>query len=147
MLKTSLSSLALGLTFSLALSGAAFAETHEVQMLNKGAAGVMVFEPSFLKIAVGDTVKFLPTDKSHNAESIKGMMPEGAETFKGRTNKEVEATFDLEGLYGVMCKPHFAMGMVMSIEVGEVDTVPETFFEGRVPKRARQRFDDQLSNL
>jgi pseudoazurin len=147
MLKTSLSSLALGLTFSLALSGAAFAETHEVQMLNKGAAGVMVFEPSFLKIAVGDTVKFLPTDKSHNAESIKGMMPEGAETFKGRTNKEVEATFDLEGLYGVMCKPHFAMGMVMSIEVGEVDAVPETFFEGRVPKRARQRFDDQLSNL
>jgi pseudoazurin len=147
MLKTSLSSLALGLTFSLALSGAAFAETHEVQMLNKGAAGVMVFEPSFLKIAVGDTVKFVPTDKSHNAESIKGMMPEGAETFKGRTNKEVEATFDLEGLYGVMCKPHFAMGMVMSIEVGEVDAVPETFFEGRVPKRARQRFDDQLSNL
>jgi pseudoazurin len=147
MLKTSLSSLALGLTFSLALSGAALAETHEVQMLNKGAAGVMVFEPSFLKIAVGDTVKFVPTDKSHNAESIKGMMPEGAETFKGRTNKEVEATFDLEGLYGVMCKPHFAMGMVMSIEVGEVDAVPETFFEGRVPKRARQRFDDQLSNL
>ncbi len=143
MIKMTLSSLALGL----ALSGAAFAETHEVQMLNKGEAGTMVFEPSFLKIAVGDTVLFVPTDKSHNAESIEGMMPEGAEKFKGKTNKEVEATFDIEGLYGVMCKPHFAMGMVMSIEVGEVDAIPETFFEGRVPKKARERFDDQLGNL
>jgi pseudoazurin len=143
MIKMTLSSLALGL----ALTSAAFAETHEVQMLNKGDAGNMVFEPSFLKIAVGDTVLFVPTDKSHNAESIKEMMPEGAEKFKGKINKEIEATFDVEGLYGVMCKPHYAMGMVMSIEVGEVDAVPETFFEGRVPKRARARFDAQLENL
>ena len=75
------------------------------------------------------------------------MMPEGAEKFKGKVNKEIEATFDVEGLYGVMCKPHYAMGMVMSIEVGEVDAVPENFFEGRVPKRARARFDAQLENL
>jgi len=143
MIKMTLSSLALGL----ALSGAAFAETHEVQMLNKGDAGNMVFEPSFLKIAVVDTVLFVPTDKSHNAESIKEMMPEVAEKFKGKINTEIEATFDVEGLYGVMCKPHYAMGMVMSIEVGEVDAVPETFFEGRVPKRARARFDAQLENL
>ena len=143
MIKMTLSSLTLGL----ALSSAAFAETHEVQMLNKGDAGNMVFEPSFLKIAVGDTVLFVPTDKSHNAESIKEMMPEGAEKFKGKINKEIEATFDVEGLYGVMCKPHYAMGMVMSIEVGEVDAVPENFFEGRVPKRARARFDAQLENL
>ena len=60
MIKMTLSSLALGL----ALSSAAFAETHEVQMLNKGDAGNMVFEPSFLKIAVGNTVLFVPTDKT-----------------------------------------------------------------------------------
>ena len=38
----------------------------------------MVFEPSFVKIAPGDTVRFVSTDKGHNAETIKGMLPEGA---------------------------------------------------------------------
>lgn len=140
-------SILFGCAFSLTVGGAAFAETFEVKMLNKGEEGTMVFEPSFLQIAAGDSVLFLPTDKGHNAESIKGMMPEGAETFKGRMNKEVEATFDVEGVYGVMCKPHYAMGMVMTIEVGDADAVPENFFEGRVPKKAKERFDAQLGNL
>lgn len=129
------------------LSGAAFAETHEVQMFNKGEAGKMIFEPAFLQIASGDTVVFVPTNKSHNAESIKGMMPEGAESFKGKINKEVEATFDVEGVYGIMCKPHYAMGMVMTIEVGDAEGTPEGFLEGRIPKKAKARFEEQLENL
>jgi len=36
----------------------ATAAEHQVQMLNKGAEGPMAFEPSFLKIAPGDTVRF-----------------------------------------------------------------------------------------
>ncbi|MCX7560175.1 pseudoazurin [Sulfitobacter sp. F26204] len=143
MLRTTLTTLALGL----ALSTTALAETHEVKMLNKGAEGKMIFEPSFLQIAVGDSVLFLPTDKGHNAESIEGMMPEGAESFKGKMNKEVEATFDVEGVYGIMCKPHYAMGMVMTIEVGDADATPDDFFEGRVPKKAKERFEEQLGKL
>lgn len=143
MLRTTLTTLALGI----ALSGAAFAETQKVEMLNKGAEGTMVFEPSFLQIAAGDTVLFVPTDKGHNAETVTGMMPEGAEAFTGKMNREVEATFDVEGVYGVMCKPHFAMGMVMTIEVGDVDAAPESFLEGRLPKKAKERFEAQLGNL
>ena len=144
MFKTLASTLAL----SVALSGAAFAETHEVKMLNKGTDGErMVFEPAFLQIAPGDTVVFVATDKSHNAETVDGMMPDGVEGFAGKINQEIEYTFDVAGLYGIICKPHYAMGMVMMIEVGEVDAVPETFFEGRVPKKAKERFDAQLSNL
>lgn len=135
------------LALSVAFAGAAFAETHEVKMLNKGEEGRMVFEPSFLQIAPGDSVLFVPTDKGHNAESVEGMMPVGAEGFAGKMNQEVEATFDVEGVYAVICKPHYAMGMVMTIEVGDVDAVPATFFEGRVPKKAKERFDAQLSNL
>lgn len=143
MLRTSSLTLALGL----ALSGAGYAETFEVRMLNKGAEGTMVFEPSFLQIAAGDSVLFVPTDKGHNAETVKGMMPEGAESFTGKMNKEIEATFDVEGVYGVMCKPHYAMGMVMTIEVGDADTAPDGFLEGRVPKKAKERFEAQLGNL
>ncbi len=54
-------------------------------MLDQGPDGqMMVFEPSFLKIEPGDTVTFVPTDKSHNSETILGMIPEGAEAWRGK---------------------------------------------------------------
>ena len=135
------------LTFATLMGAAAFAETHEVQMLNKGADGArMVFEPAFVQAAPGDTIRFVATDKGHNAESVKGMVPEGAEMFAGKINEEIEVTLDAEGVYAVMCKPHYAMGMVMTIAVGDVDA-PEGFLEGRVPKKAKERFEEQLNNL
>jgi pseudoazurin len=133
---------------ALVAGGAAFAETHEVQMLNRGPEGeTMIFEPAYLEIEPGDTVRFLATDPSHNAESVLEMMPEGAEAFKGRINEEIEVTFDAEGLYGVKCLPHYAMGMVMTVAVGEVEEVPEDYLEGRIPPRALERFVTQLENL
>ena len=74
------------------------------------------------------------------------MLPEGAEAFSGKINEEFEVTLDAEGVYGVICKPHYAMGMVMTIAVGDVD-VPADFFEGRVPPKAKQRFEAQLGQL
>ncbi|WP_299723459.1 pseudoazurin [uncultured Tateyamaria sp.] len=138
-------------TASLALASlvgsAGFAETFEVQMLNKGSDGErMVFEPAFIQAAPGDTIKFIAADKGHNAEISKGMLPDGADAFKGKINEEIEVTLTEEGVYGVICKPHFAMGMVMTIAVGDAE-VPDTFFEGRVPPRAKARFDAQLENL
>lgn len=139
--------LATGLTLAALMGGAAFAETIEVQMLNKGADGDrMVFEPAFVQAQPGDTIRFVPTDKGHNAEVNKGMLPEGAETFKGKINEEFEVTLDAEGVYGVICKPHFAMGMVMTIAIGDVDA-PGDFLEGRVPRKAKERFEAQLEKL
>ncbi|PTE06948.1 pseudoazurin [Mesorhizobium helmanticense] len=103
----------------LSIAGAANAEEHVVQMLNKGEKGSMVFQPAFVQAAPGDTIKFVPTDKSHNAESIKGMIPDGAEAFKGKTNEEVTVTLGQEGVYGVKCAPHYGMGMVALIVVGK----------------------------
>lgn len=142
MLRTLITTLAV----SALLGGAAYAETFEVKMLNKLGKERMVFEPDFVQAAPGDTIRFIPTDKSHNAQSIKGMMPEGAEEFVGKISKEVEVTLDKEGVYGIMCKPHYAMGMVMTIAVGEV-TAPEEFLEGRIPKKAMQRLEEQLGKL
>ena len=34
----------------------------------------MVYEPDFVAASPGDTITFIPTDKSHNAESINGML-------------------------------------------------------------------------
>ncbi|MGA9436470.1 MAG: plastocyanin/azurin family copper-binding protein, partial [Roseobacter sp.] len=73
-------------------------------------------------------------------------LPDGAEAFKGKINEAIEVTLDVPGVYGVICKPHFAMGMVMTIAVGDV-TAPDDFLAGRVPKKAKVRFDEQLANL
>lgn len=107
------------LVVGLALTGVANAAEVEVKMLNKGAEGAMVFEPSLVTIAPGDTVKFVASDKGHNAESVDGMLPEGAKTFVGKINEEMAITFDKPGVYGVKCKPHYAMGMVALIVVGK----------------------------
>jgi pseudoazurin len=97
----------------------------EVKMLNKGAEGLMVFEPALVKIEPGDTVKFVASDKSHNAESIKNMLPEGAAPFAGKTNEDVAVTFDKPGVYGVKCMPHYAMGMVALVVVGKPDNLDQ----------------------
>lgn len=103
----------------LAFAGGAAAEEHVVEMLNKGEKGAMVFQPNLVHAAPGDTVKFVPTDKSHNVETIKGMIPEGAESFKSKMNEEFTVTFDKDGVYGVKCTPHYGMGMVALIVVGQ----------------------------
>lgn len=140
-----------GIAVAALMGSAAYAETYEVQMLNRGDDGeIMVFEPAFLQIAPGDTVKFLATDKSHNAEAIVGMVPEGADVFKGAINEEIEVTLDSEGLYAVKCAPHFAMGMVMTIAVGDAAdeiAAPDDFLAGRIPPKAKERFVEQLAEF
>ena len=131
----------------IAFGGALAAETFEVKMLNKGESGRMIFEPSALRIASGDTVKFIATDRGHNAESVDGMAPEGTDSFKGKINEEIEITLTEPGFYGVKCTPHYAMGMVMVIAVDDVTTAPDSFLEGRIPKKAKERFQEALSGL
>lgn len=112
------SKLTINAVAAMLLATTAFAETFEVRMLNKGTEGAMVFEPAFIKAAVGDTVTFLSPDKGHNAESIGGMLPDGVEPFKSEMSKDFTLTLTAEGLYGIKCTPHYAMGMVALIQVG-----------------------------
>jgi pseudoazurin len=125
----------------------AFAADYEVQMLNKGAAGAMVFEPAFVQIQPGDTVTFVPTDKSHNVESIKDMLPEGVEPFKSKVNEAFTMTFDVPGAYGIKCTPHFAMGMIGLIVVGDQPANLEAVKAVKVPKKVGERFDAIYAEL
>ncbi|TPP09938.1 pseudoazurin [Rhizobium glycinendophyticum] len=127
---------------ALSIPGLAAAADFEVKLLNKGTDGAMVFEPAGLKIAPGDTVTFTPTDKGHNAESIKGMIPEGAAEFKGKMSEQIKVTFDVPGLYGVKCAPHVGMGMVAAILVGDAPAANlDAFNAVKLPKKARERID------
>lgn len=117
---------------------ASHATVHEVLMLNKDPDDPkkkMLFSPHMLEVNAGDTVKFVPADKGHNSESIKGMLPKGVDKWKSKINKEIEVTFDTPGFYGYQCKPHANMGMIGLIVVngeGKLDNLEDA-------KGAKQR--------
>ena len=127
-------------------AGVASAAEIQVKMLNKGTEGVMVFEPSFVKINPGDTVKFLASDKGHNVETIDTMVPEGGKTFVGKMNEEVAITFDKPGVYGYKCKPHYGMGMVGMIVVGEPANADQAKAATH-PGKAKQAFTNLFDKL
>ncbi|MDQ7262914.1 pseudoazurin [Paracoccus sp. PS-1] len=138
---------AAGALLALGLAAPAFAETHDVHMLNKGEAGPMVFEPAFVRAEPGDVINFIPTDKSHNVEAIKEILPEGVETFKSKINEAYTLTVTEPGLYGVKCTPHFGMGMVALVQVGDEPANLDAAKTAKMPKKARERLDAELAQV
>ncbi len=97
------------------------AEDFHVMMLNSAADDAQhtnVFTPDILHVQLGDTVTFIPTDNGHNTASKRGMLPDGAGPWNSPMAEEFSVTFTVEGVYGYVCVPHYEMGMVGLIVVG-----------------------------
>ena len=121
-------------TLLITTAAPAFADVIEVQMLNRNDDGErMVFSEELIRAEVGDTIRFVPTDKSHNAQSVSGALPAGQEPFKGRVNQEVEYIVTETGLTAVVCLPHQTMGMVALVVVGGDLSNAEQVLETRIP--------------
>jgi len=131
---------------AMVMAPAAFAEEHVIEMRNMGSdRQSMVFEPAYLEVEPGDTVTFVNAMGVHNAQTIDGMLPEGVEGFVGDMNSDVSFTASEEGLYGIKCMPHYGMGMVALIKVGDGEAPNlETAASVRHPGRARIRMADLL---
>ena len=100
---------------------AAAAEEFQILMLNAApddAQHTNVFTPNILRVQVGDTVTFIPSDDGHNTASKRGMLPDGADPWNSPMDEEFSITFTVEGVYGYVCLPHYEMGMVGLIVVG-----------------------------
>ncbi|MBP7002055.1 pseudoazurin [Amaricoccus sp.] len=130
-----------------AAGGMASAAEFEVQMLNKGAGGAMVFEPDFVQAQPGDVVHFVAVDKGHDVESVKGMIPDGVEPFKAKMNENFDLTVTTEGVYGVKCTPHFPMGMVALVVVGDPSSNLDAAKAVKNPKKAQERFDAAFAQI
>lgn len=122
------------------------ARTYTVKMLNRGAAGIMVFDTSILRIKPGESVTFVPADMGHNAESIPGMVPAGAQPFKGAMNKPLTVTFTRPGVYGFKCAPHYSMGMVGVVVVGAPTNLAQAKAVNQ-PGRAKQVMTGLLATV
>ena len=113
--------LILGFLTATSLSSLTYSEEFEVQMLNTGTDGVMVFEPSVLQIQAGDSVTFKPSNPGHNSMSMPGMIPSGAKSWDSGMSQELTVTFTEEGTYVYQCTPHLMMAMVGVITVGNAN--------------------------
>ncbi len=133
---------------SFAFAVPAYAAEHVVKMLNTGRDGAMVFEPAYVKAAVGDTVVFTPTDKAaHNSASL--LLPAGAKPWKGAPDTEVKVKLEKEGVYLYACEPHKVMGMVGVIQAGKpvnlADAKAAAAKESAAFAIGKDRFDKALA--
>ncbi len=130
----------LGACFLIASIIPALAETIEIEMLNKNDAGErMVFSQELIRAEVGDIIRFVPTDNSHNAQSVKDALPEGQEPFRGQMNQAVEYEVTETGLTAIVCLPHQALGMVALVVVGDDVSNADQILEARIPGKGGQK--------
>jgi len=102
----------------LLISFNATAEEHVV------SARATSFSPMHLFIQPGDTVKWVNMT-IHDTESMEGLIPEGAESWKSKIGQELAVTLDVEGVYIYKCNPHMPNGMVAAIIVGEASNMDQ----------------------
>lgn len=140
----------LGAFLLLAAAASAQAAEHAVKMLSSGKDGAMVFEPAFVKVAVGDTVVFTPTEKAaHNSASL--LVPPGATGWKSDPDKEFKVKVEKEGVYLYACQPHKMMGMVGVIQAGKpanlADAKAAAVKEQAAFAMGKDRFDKALAQV
>lgn len=98
------------------------AQEHVIKMLNSGRDGGMVFEPAYLSVDIGDTVRFEPTSSGHYVRSLA--LPDGIAPWNSAPDQPFVVTIAQPGLYLYACPPHLMMAMVGLIQAGEAVNRP-----------------------
>ena len=118
-----------------------------IDMLNKRDDGQkMVYSQDVAQIDVGDTIKWLPTNKGHNVEFLGG--PEGFSLpSKSGLNKEVSITFDKPGVYIYVCTPHKVMGMIGLVVVGGDVSNKDAISKVKMMGRGKKKLANLLAQI
>ena len=125
----------------------AYAADMSIDMLNKDADGNrMVYSNELAKVAVGDTITWLPASKGHNVEIVAA--PEGFDIpTKSKNGKEVSITFDVPGIYYYWCTPHKGMGMIGLVVVGEDTSNKDTIAKAKAVGKSKKKLAKLLSEI
>jgi len=127
------------------LATPAFAADVTVKMLNKDANGnKMVFSQEVVKVAVGDTVTWVPSSKGHNVEMISS--PNNMK-FRSKNGKEAKITFDTPGIYYYLCTPHKGMGMIGLVLVGDDLSNIEKVRKAKAYGKSKKKLKKLLASL
>lgn len=124
-----------------------FSKEIVIDMLNKRDDGQkMVYSLDVANIDVGDTIKWLPTNKGHNVEFLGG--PEGFDLpAKSGLNKEVSITFDKPGVYLYVCTPHKVMGMIALVVVGGDVSNKDSISKVKMMGRGKKKLAELIAQL
>ena len=128
------------------ITSSAHAADVTIDMLNKDANGNrMVYSNEVVRVAVGDTVTWLPASKGHNVHFISA--PDGVDLVKSKMNKEFSFTFEKEGIYLYQCTPHKSMGMIALVIVGENTDNIDSAKKAKVVGKSKKKLKKLLENL
>ena len=135
--------------FTLAFAPAALAADVTVDMLTKAPDSNErnIYAPDLIRVDVGDTVTWLSTDKGHNVEFIRGAVPEGVDIFRSRISQDASFTFTVPGVYAYKCTPHYGLGMVGVVIVGDDTSNLAEIADKRFPGKSKERMADILSRI
>ena len=133
----------------LVLPASVNASDMTIQMLNKDIDSKKrnIYSPALIQIELGDTVKWVATDRGHNVEFVRGAVPEGVKPFRSALGKDVSYTFSTPGAYVYKCTPHYGLGMVGIIIVGETPDNLLDIAAKKYPGKADKRIDALLAPL
>lgn len=94
----------------------AYAEEHVIK------AEATKFSPLYIFVQPGDTISWTSMS-GHDSQAEEGLIPEGAEPWHMGMGENGSVTLDVEGVYLYKCTPHFSLGMVGAIVVGQPTNV------------------------
>ena len=127
------------------VSNSALAADVTVEMLNKDSDGNrMVYSQEIVKVEVGSTVTWIPTDKGHNVEMKAS--PNDMK-FKSKNGKEASITFETPGIYYYWCTPHKGMGMIGLVVVGGDTSNKTQVSKAKAIGKSKKKLKSLLSQL
>ena len=127
------------------VSNTALAADVTIEMLNKDSDGNrMVYSQEIVKVEVGSTVTWIPTDKGHNVEMKAS--PNDMK-FKSKNGKEASITFETPGIYYYWCTPHKGMGMIGLVVVGGDTSNKTQVSKAKAIGKSKKKLKSLLSQL
>ena len=129
----------------ISISFNSYAETIEIDMLNKLEKEKMVYSIKIARVDIGDTIIWKSVDKGHNVEFVE--MPEGVEKFKSKLSKDAEYKFDIPGIYLYVCTPHKSMGMIGLVVVGDDLSNLDKIKKAKLGGKSKKIFKELLKEL
>lgn len=135
----------------LPVSGPVWAETFDINQLIDLSAltpeEVYRFEPDYLWVEPGDSIRFLNSTGNHTVTAIEGMWPDGAEFVNIEHQPLAEVVFGKPGIYGFKCKVHGRHGMYALIVVGSPEPNMDTLEYTNMGALGQRIFDGLLEQM
>ena len=129
----------------ISISFNSYAETIEIDMLNKLEKEKMVYSIKIARVDIGDTIIWKSVDKGHNVEFVE--MPNGVEKFKSKLSKDAEYKFDIPGIYLYVCSPHKSMGMIGLVVVDGNTINKDLIAKAKVKGKSKKKLATLISEL